>query len=125
MSLAYSSTLKMEATCSSEMPIHFHLTARHYISEDRTLQFILFLQGLATIYPQAPLCPVSFVNGIVVFHSCHIPTWEGTFTSWRNTTWPIVKFRLVHNFCRSTQLVVYVGPITSSRRVGILCNSGN
>jgi hypothetical protein len=35
---AYSSTLKMEATCSSETPADFQLTTWHYISEDRTLQ---------------------------------------------------------------------------------------
>jgi hypothetical protein len=34
--LAYSSTLKMEATCSSEMSVDFQLTTR-YIPEDRAV----------------------------------------------------------------------------------------
>jgi hypothetical protein len=33
--LAYSSTLKMEATCSSETSLDFHWTTRRYIPEDR------------------------------------------------------------------------------------------
>jgi hypothetical protein len=36
--LAYSSTLKMEATCSSETSIDFRRTTRRYIPEDGTLQ---------------------------------------------------------------------------------------
>jgi hypothetical protein len=35
--LAYSSTLKMEATCCSEMSVDFQWTTRHYIPEHRTL----------------------------------------------------------------------------------------
>jgi hypothetical protein len=35
--LAYSSTLKMEATCSSETSADFQRTTRRYISEDRTV----------------------------------------------------------------------------------------
>jgi hypothetical protein len=35
--LAYSSTLKMEATCSSGTSVDFQRTARRYIPEDRTL----------------------------------------------------------------------------------------
>jgi hypothetical protein len=35
--LAYSSTLKIEATCSSETSVHFQWTTWHYISEHRTL----------------------------------------------------------------------------------------
>jgi hypothetical protein len=35
--LAYSSTLKMEATCSSETSVAFQLTARRHIPEDITL----------------------------------------------------------------------------------------
>jgi hypothetical protein len=34
---AYSSILKMEATCSSEMSIDFHRTTRRYIPEDGNL----------------------------------------------------------------------------------------
>jgi hypothetical protein len=35
---AYSSTLKMEATCSSEKSVDFQQTTQRYIPEDRTLQ---------------------------------------------------------------------------------------
>jgi hypothetical protein len=35
--LTYSSTLKMEATCSFEMPVDFQRTTRRYIPEDITL----------------------------------------------------------------------------------------
>jgi hypothetical protein len=35
--VAYSSALKMEATCSSETSVNFHRTARSYIPEDRIL----------------------------------------------------------------------------------------
>jgi hypothetical protein len=35
-SLAYSSTLKMEATCSSETSVEFQRNTRHYTPEDRT-----------------------------------------------------------------------------------------
>jgi hypothetical protein len=35
--LAYFSTLKMEATCSSATSVDFQRTARRYIPEDRTL----------------------------------------------------------------------------------------
>jgi hypothetical protein len=35
--LAYSSTLKMEATCSSETSVDFQQATLHYIPEDRTL----------------------------------------------------------------------------------------
>jgi hypothetical protein len=34
--LAYSSTLKMKATCSSETSVDFQQSKRHYIPEDRT-----------------------------------------------------------------------------------------
>jgi hypothetical protein len=35
--LTYSSTLKMEATCSSETSVDYQRTTRSYIPEDRTL----------------------------------------------------------------------------------------
>jgi hypothetical protein len=35
--VAYSSVLKIEATCSSETPVDFQQTTRPYIQEDRTL----------------------------------------------------------------------------------------
>jgi hypothetical protein len=37
--LAYSSNLKMEATCSSETSVDFQRTARRYIPEDKTLKW--------------------------------------------------------------------------------------
>jgi hypothetical protein len=36
-SRAYSSTLKIEAICSSETSVYFQRTARHYIAQDSTL----------------------------------------------------------------------------------------
>jgi hypothetical protein len=36
--LVYSSNLKMEATCSSEMSVDFQRTTRYYTSKDGTLQ---------------------------------------------------------------------------------------
>jgi hypothetical protein len=43
--LAYSSTLKMEAACSSEMSDDFHWTAWRYVPEDGTLHhLIVYLQ---------------------------------------------------------------------------------
>jgi hypothetical protein len=35
--LAYSSTPKMEATCSSKMSVEFQQTKQHYVPEDGTL----------------------------------------------------------------------------------------
>jgi hypothetical protein len=37
---AYTSALTMEAICSSELSVHFHRTARHYIPEDRTIRIV-------------------------------------------------------------------------------------
>jgi hypothetical protein len=37
--LAYSSTLKMDAICSSETSVDFHLTTQRYIPEDVILDF--------------------------------------------------------------------------------------
>jgi hypothetical protein len=39
----YSSTLKMEAICSSETSVYFQRTTRLYIPEDSTLRVSLFL----------------------------------------------------------------------------------
>jgi hypothetical protein len=36
--LAYSSTLEMKATCSSETSVNFQRTTRRYIPEDRPFQ---------------------------------------------------------------------------------------
>jgi hypothetical protein len=41
--LAYSSTLKKEATCFSEMSVDFQRATRYYIPEDRTLHVTLSL----------------------------------------------------------------------------------
>jgi hypothetical protein len=41
--LAYSSTLKMEATCSSEILVGFQRTTQHYIPVGRTLRSKLLL----------------------------------------------------------------------------------
>jgi hypothetical protein len=43
--LAYSSTLKMEATCSSEMSVHFERTKRRYIPGDITLYTPCIISG--------------------------------------------------------------------------------
>jgi hypothetical protein len=43
---AYSSTLKIKATFSSETSVYFQRTTQHYISEDRTLQDVLYRQIL-------------------------------------------------------------------------------
>jgi hypothetical protein len=42
--LAYYSTLKMEAICSSEASVEFQRITRRYIPEDRTLNLCLFLR---------------------------------------------------------------------------------
>jgi hypothetical protein len=41
--LAYTSTLEMETTCSSETSVNFHRTTLHYIPEDINLPNIYFL----------------------------------------------------------------------------------
>jgi hypothetical protein len=41
-SSAYSSTLKMEVTCSAKMSVDFQGTMRHFIPEDRTLPPLLW-----------------------------------------------------------------------------------
>jgi hypothetical protein len=42
--LAYSSTLKMVVTCSSETSADFQQTAQLYIPEDRTIHFKVILE---------------------------------------------------------------------------------
>jgi hypothetical protein len=42
---AYSSTLKIEATCSSETLVGFQRTTRRYIPEDKTLHPVCFCLG--------------------------------------------------------------------------------
>jgi hypothetical protein len=68
---AYSSTLKMEAICSSEMSVDFHRTTWRYIPEDRILQnfhhFPQFLQRMSgqylqTRYYQFPLISLKFTK---------------------------------------------------------------
>jgi hypothetical protein len=41
--LAYSSTLKTEASCSSETLVDFYRTTQHYIPEYRTPQMFMLL----------------------------------------------------------------------------------
>jgi hypothetical protein len=41
--LTYSLTLKMEATCSFEMPVDFHWTTQRYNPEDRILYIFVCL----------------------------------------------------------------------------------
>jgi hypothetical protein len=43
-SLAYSSTLKMKVTCLSETSVDLQQTERHYIPEERNLQFVKFVE---------------------------------------------------------------------------------
>jgi hypothetical protein len=54
--LVYSSTLKLEATRSSEMSVDFQRISRRYILEDRTLEdryfpnacFVIFIELIAS-----------------------------------------------------------------------------
>jgi hypothetical protein len=50
--LAYSSTLKMEATYTSETSVYFQRTTWRYIAEDRALlmQFITFFDAISLIF---------------------------------------------------------------------------
>jgi hypothetical protein len=41
--LAHSLTLKMEEICSSEIPVDFHQSTRHYIPEHKTQQSLFFV----------------------------------------------------------------------------------
>jgi hypothetical protein len=43
--LAYSSTLKIVATCSSKTSVDFQLTTRGYIPENRTLHELVSITG--------------------------------------------------------------------------------
>jgi hypothetical protein len=47
--LVYSSTLKMEATCSSETSADFQRSTRRYIPEDGTLRLISCIQYISLI----------------------------------------------------------------------------
>jgi hypothetical protein len=47
--LAYSSTLNMEATCSSATSDDFQRTTRRYITKDRNLEFCKFIEGEQTL----------------------------------------------------------------------------
>jgi hypothetical protein len=70
--LAHSSTLKIEATCSSETPVDFERTTWRYIPQDRTLalrfshihSFINTIHADAQVYivaTRADACAVSHV----------------------------------------------------------------
>jgi hypothetical protein len=74
--LAYSSTLKMEATCSSKMSVDFQRTKVLYIPEHRTLhnrrcdnlksyKIYLFVPLAEFLHSQGKLCPIACVNRIV------------------------------------------------------------
>jgi hypothetical protein len=58
---AYSSTLKMEAICSSETSVHFQRTIQRYIPENSTLQsqvqFIAFTKYLEIQYSYRNMSP--------------------------------------------------------------------
>jgi hypothetical protein len=70
--LAYTSTLKMEAICSSETSVDFQRATRRYIPEDRTLPGhtsfcascgespALLLQSTSSCQPQASTASLSF-----------------------------------------------------------------
>jgi hypothetical protein len=47
--LAYSSSLKMEATCSSETSVDYQRTIQSYIPEDRTLFFLYYAPCISHI----------------------------------------------------------------------------
>jgi hypothetical protein len=47
--LAYSSTLKVDATSSSETSVNFQRTTRRYIPEERTLQFQIIAVNPTTL----------------------------------------------------------------------------
>jgi hypothetical protein len=91
--LTYSSTLKIEATCSSETSVDFQLTTRCYIPEDRTLQRWILLSKLffcseysnamvfnifcsrtprynfsSTLYPQSCWCIIYIQNKLNKLH---------------------------------------------------------
>jgi hypothetical protein len=53
--LAYSSTLKMEAICSSKTSADFHRTTRRYIADNRTFQEETTLWILRLIYDNSYL----------------------------------------------------------------------
>jgi hypothetical protein len=60
---AYSSTLKLEATCSSETSVDFQRTKRRYIQDDRTLQmkrwlWILCQLRFESLIIATPVCSV-------------------------------------------------------------------
>jgi hypothetical protein len=65
---AYSSTLKMEATCSSETSVGFQRTTRHYFPEDSTLHscsatqemiHLLLIRNLIAVLRKPPLLFIS------------------------------------------------------------------
>jgi hypothetical protein len=57
---AYSSTLKMEAICSSETSVFFHWTTRHYTAEDsENLKSYISLQDCKDNKVKLSLCLVN------------------------------------------------------------------
>jgi hypothetical protein len=64
--LAYSSTMKMEATHSSKTSVNFQLTTQHYILEDRTFLVILVANLLFHVFI------ASFCHSYLEFNKCKI-----------------------------------------------------
>jgi hypothetical protein len=52
--LAYSSAMKMEATCSSETSVDFRRTTRRYIPEDRTVHTNSFFISISLVFESRP-----------------------------------------------------------------------
>jgi hypothetical protein len=67
--LAYSSTLKMEATCSSETSINFQWTTWRYIPEPQTLHFSLHIKYL----PYGKLFQIKVVDLNMIHSLRHVP----------------------------------------------------
>jgi hypothetical protein len=74
-SLAYSSTLKMVVTCSSEMSVDFQQTTQHYIPKDRPLHN--HCCEIFKSYETGPLWTVHFEGGInwKVGHELYVVWW--------------------------------------------------
>jgi hypothetical protein len=66
--VTYSSTLKMEATCSSETSVNFQRTTPRYVPEDRTLCPFLFLH---------PICLGSY--SFTCEDVCRMWSWKNRF----------------------------------------------
>jgi hypothetical protein len=74
-SLAYSSTLKIEVTRSSEMSVQFQRTTRSYIPEDRTLFYACYEYDLYETYSSA-------ITPHLCEHHCVITQRLWSWASW-------------------------------------------